>query len=198
MKIEPSDFNTYLSPFTWRYGSEPMRQIWSEEYKRRMWRKMWVALARAESQFGLVSPKQVSDLENHMQSVDIKRAMEIEKDIHHDLMAELKAFAEQCSIGGAIIHMGATSMDIEDNAEVLRLKQGLDIILEKLMQLLSLFSGRITAWADLPVIGFTHLQPAACTSLGYRFSIYGQDLLMDWLQLKETRLNLKGKALKEP
>lgn len=105
---------TYLSPFAWRYGSLPMRRIWSEAHKRRLWRRIWVALAQVQHAIGLVSAEQLADLRAHQDAVDIERAHAIEAEIHHDLMAEVKCYAEQCRVGGGIIHLGATSADIED------------------------------------------------------------------------------------
>src|SRR5512139_2081103 len=126
------DYDTYLSPYTWRYGSQEMRRIWSEANKRRLWRKLWLALAEVQAEFGLVMPAQVEDLKAHVEMVDVPRALEIEEIIHHDLMAELKAFAEQSPLGGAVLHLGATSTDIEDNADILRQKESLDLLVEAL------------------------------------------------------------------
>ncbi|MCU0502997.1 MAG: adenylosuccinate lyase, partial [Anaerolineae bacterium] len=103
--------DTYLSPFTWRYGSQEMRQVWSEAYRRRLWRRIWVALAEAEQSAGLVTAEQVADLAAHAEEINLARALAIEAEIHHDLMAEVRAYAEQCPVGGPIIHLGATSMD---------------------------------------------------------------------------------------
>ena len=119
-------YSSYLSPFSWRYGSDDMRRIWSEENKRRLWRRIWVALAETQSELGLVTQAQVEDLRNHMDEINVERSLAIEAEIHHDLMAEVKAFAEQCPVGGGIIHLGATSMDIEDNADALRVRAALD------------------------------------------------------------------------
>jgi adenylosuccinate lyase len=107
------DHETYLSPLTWRYGSEEMRRIWSEEQKRLLWRRIWVSLAEAQADLGLVTPEQAADLRAHATDVDVDRAHQIEAVVKHDLMAEIKAFAEQCPVGGGIIHLGATSTDIE-------------------------------------------------------------------------------------
>src|SRR5438874_10245914 len=117
------DYSTYLSPFTWRYGSEEMKKIWSEEYKRKLWRKIWVSLARAQYKEGLVNKKELDDLIKHQNDIDIEKAHEIEKEIRHDLMAEIKVYAEQAKIGGGKLHLGATSQDIEDNADALREKE---------------------------------------------------------------------------
>jgi adenylosuccinate lyase len=190
------DFETYLSPFTWRYGSRDMRHIWSETHKRKLWRLLWVALAEVEAEFGLVTMEQVADLRQHMSQVNMPRALEIEGEIHHDLMAELKLFAEQAPLGGGILHLGATSADIEDNTDVMRQRASLDLVIERLGKLLLLFAQKVEFWADLPVIGFTHLQPAEPTTLGYRLAIYAQDLWMDWKSLVEMRKSLRGRGFK--
>lgn len=192
----PYDYDTYLSPFTWRYASVEMRQIWSETHKRRLWRQIWVALAEVQAEFGLIHPEQVADLRAHADEVDVPRALEIEAEIHHDLMAELKAFAEQCPIGRGILHLGATSTDIEDNADALRIRQSLDWIIESVRQISSLFAEKIDPWADTPLMAFTHLQPAEPSTLGYRLAQYAQDLLMDWENLRRARAHLRGKGFK--
>ncbi len=191
-----TEFDLYRSPYSWRYASPAMREIWSETHKRRMWRKMWVALAQAQSEMGLVLPEQVEDLIAHENAVDMERALEIEAEIHHDLMAELRVFAEQCPVGKGIIHLGATSMDIEDNADALRIRQSLDLTLEKLSALLDVFAEKMLAYADTPVIGFTHIQPAEPTTLGYRLAYYAQDLLADFNHLSALREDIKGKGFK--
>ncbi|MGB6423128.1 MAG: lyase family protein, partial [Anaerolineales bacterium] len=190
------DYTSYLSPFTWRYGSPEMRHIWSEVNKRLLWRRLWVALAEVQTEFGLVNQEQLADLRTHMGEVDVERALEIEAEIRHDLMAELKNYVEQAPLGGGILHMGATSADIQDNADVLRIRQSLDLILEQLRRLLLAFVKEIEEWADTPLIAFTHLQPAEPSTLGYRLAQYAQDLLIDWRRLSVTRESLKGKGFK--
>jgi adenylosuccinate lyase len=189
-----TDYTKYLSPFTWRYASPEMRQLWSEEEKRRLWRHIWVVLAEVQSNYGLVSQEQLDDLRQHAEQIDVVRALEIEAEIHHDLMAELKTFAEQCASGGGVLHQGATSMDIEDNADVLRIRRALDLVLEKLRDLLVTFARQVETWADLPVMAFTHIQPAEPSTLGYRLAQYAQDLLMDWEALRRARAGLHGKG----
>jgi adenylosuccinate lyase len=191
-----TDYNRYQSPYTWRYASEAMRQIWSEAHKRRLWRQLWVALAQVQSEYGLVRAEQVEDLRAHVDEVDIARALEIEAEIHHDLMAEVRTYAEQCPLGKGIIHLGATSMDIEDNADALRLRQSLDLILEKLENLLDLLGEKILTYAETPIIAFTHLQPAEPSTLGYRLAFYAQDLLTDFEHLRDLRAAVRGKGFK--
>ena len=188
--------DTFLSPFTWRYGSDDMRRIWSEAYKRRLWRRIWVALAEAQQAAGLVRPEQVADLRAHQDDVNLERAEEIEAEIRHDLMAEVRCYAEQCPAGGGIIHLGATSMDVEDNADALRLRAGLDLLLERLRGLLLRLADLTEREAEHVCMAFTHLQPAEPTTVGYRLASYGQDLLADWGALRLARRTLRGKGFK--
>ncbi len=188
--------DTYLSPFSWRYGSEEMRGIWSEIGKRRLWRRIWVALATAQAEAGLVSAEQVADLRAHQDDVDWGRAQELEVDLRHDLMAEVRAYAEQCPVGGPIIHLGATSMDIEDNADALRLRDALLLIQGKLKALLEALVDRVEAEADTEAMAYTHLQPAELTTVGYRLSQYAQDFLLDWEALQTLLPSIRGKGLK--
>ncbi|MEZ4864577.1 MAG: adenylosuccinate lyase [Caldilineaceae bacterium] len=190
------DHDTYLSPLTWRYGSEAMRKIWSETEKRRLLRRFWVALAEAQQEAGLVTAEQAADLRAHQDEIDIARAEAIEREIRHDLMAEIRTFAEQCPVGGAIIHLGATSMDVLDNVDALRLRNALDLILTNLRALLNSLATRIEAEAHIPAIAFTHIQPAEPTTVGYRLAQYGQDLLMDLVELQRVRDGIRGKGLK--
>jgi adenylosuccinate lyase len=190
------DFDTYLSPFTWRYGTPTMRHLWSETNKRLLWRRIWVALAEVQAEFGLVTPEQATDLRLHMNEINLPRALEIETEIQHDLMAEVRVFASQCPTGGGIIHLGATSMDIEDNADPLRLRAALDLLTESLESLLRTLGLLIEKWADTPLMAFTHLQPAEPSTLGYRLALYGQDLLSDYRALKVVRAAIKGKGFK--
>jgi len=187
---------TYLSPFTWRYGSETMRALWSEVGKRRLWRRIWVALASVQAQAGLVRPEQVDDLRAHQDEVNWQRAQQLEAELRHDLMAEVRAYAEQCPCGGGIIHLGATSMDIEDNADALRLRQGLQLLRQSLVLLLQVFAAQIEAEAETVVMAYTHLQPAEPTTVGYRLSQYAQDFLEDLCALDALLPLVRGKGFK--
>ncbi len=191
-----NDYDSYLSPFSWRYGSAEMRQIWSESYKRKLWRQIWLQLAEVQARFGLVSKDQVEDLRRHLDQVDVERSLEIEAQINHDLMAELKAFAEQAPTGGAILHLGATSTDIEDNADALRIRRALSLIVDKLAALLQEFAAQIETWANTPILAFTHLQPAEPSTLGYRFAGYAQDLLDNYRILRQLSVDVRGKGFK--
>ncbi len=190
------DYSTYLSPFTWRYGIDAMRTIWSEIYKRKLWRKVWVELARAQYEDGLVTKKELNDLVKNQDKIDIDKSHEIEKEIRHDLMAEIKTYASFAKIGGGKIHLGATSYDIEDNADTIRYKESLNLIEGNLKKILSEFSRKIKEYKNLPCMAYTHLQPAEPTTLGYRFATYAQDILLDLNFLRFVKNNLKGKGIK--
>jgi len=196
MEQETYGYDTFLSPFTWRYGSREMRRLWSEEHKRQLWRRVWVALAEAEHEAGLVSEAELDDLRAHQDEVDIARSLEIEAEIGHDKMAEIRAYADQCPIGGGKIHLGATSADVEDNADILRIKESLRLVRQRLMSLLEAFATQIERYQRLPAMGYTHLLPAEPTTLGYRLCQYAQDLLIDLQSLDNLMKNLKAKGLK--
>lgn len=190
------DHDTFISPLTWRYGSEEMHHVFSEVHKRQLLRRVWIALARAEMKAGIVTKEQVEELEEHKDDVDIERALEIESDIHHDLMAEIRTYAEQCPKAGGIIHLGATSMDALDNADVLRFKEALSIIEDKLTTLLDELSEKAERYKSVPTMAFTHIQPAEITTIGYRLSQTILDLTDDLEDLKEFEKKIRGKGMK--
>jgi adenylosuccinate lyase len=191
-----TDYKNYQSPFSWRYGTEPMRQLWSEHHKRLLWREIWVALAEVQETYGLVTPEQSADLRAHMNDVDLEQSLAIEQEIKHDLMAEIRVFAGQAKLGGAILHLGATSMDVEDNADAMRLRQSLDLTLTNLASLLEILIRLINQYAESPLIAYTHLQPAEPSTLGYRIALYAQDLLEDFKQIRNQRDAVRGKGFK--
>ncbi len=196
---ESFDHHTFISPFTWRYGSEEMRRIFSEIETRAGWRKLWTHLAEAQSEYGLVSKKEAADIRSKMaaENVDLKRAHQIEEEIKHDLMAEIRAYAEQTPVGGGKIHLGATSADIEDNIDALKMLHATEIILTRIANCLDAMAINIANYADLPCIGWTHLQPAEPTTLGYRFALYAQDLTLDIRNIENLKQHfIKGKGLK--
>ncbi len=190
------DYHTYASPFSWRYGRAELRALFSEEERRRLWRAVWVALAQAQQRAGLVSQAEVDDLRAHAGEIDIEAALEIEREIHHDLMAEIRVFASQAKIGGGKLHLGATSMDIEDTVETYRLRVALAAVGESLRALMGSLAGRVREYGDLVCMAFTHLQPAEPTTLGYRLAVYAQDLLIDDTNLRFVFDQLTTKGLR--
>jgi adenylosuccinate lyase len=173
-----------------------MRALFSEETKRRMWRRMWFELARAQARAKLVSEEELADLRRYVDAVDIAAADVIENEIHHDLMAELRVYASQAKLGGGKLHLGATSMDIEDNVETARMRLALSMLCTGLRSLLDAFASQIEKYADLPCMAYTHLQAAEPTTLGYRMSLWAHDIYLDYENLKCLAAWLPGKGLR--
>jgi adenylosuccinate lyase len=186
----------YASPFSWRYGRPELRELFSERERRRLWRRVWVALAESQRLSGLVTQEEVDDLRAHADDIDLDAALAIEREIHHDLMAEIRVYASQAKIGGRKLHLGATSMDIEDAVEVYRIRAGLSLVLDSLHEVLGHFGAAIRRWANVVCVGYTHLQPAEPTTIGYRLSTYAQDLLVDEANLRFARDNFNAKGIR--
>ncbi len=190
------DYRTYASPFSWRYGRAELRSLFSEQTRRRLWRAVWVALAEAQAAQGLIAQDELDDLRAHAGEVDIEAALAIEREIHHDLMAEIRLFLSQAPRGGGKLHLGATSMDVEDTVETYRLRLALSYVGSNLGDLLVTLAEKIRAYADLVCLAYTHLQPAEPTTLGYRLASYAQDLLVDDANLRFVFENLTTKGLR--
>ena len=188
--------NSYVSPLSWRYGSSEMKEIFSEVHKRKLLRRVWIALARAQEKAGIVTKEQVEELEAHKDDIDIEKATEIENVIHHDLMAEIKTYASQCPKGGGVIHLGATSMDALDNADAVRFLEALELTEKRLDDLLDAISEKAEEYKNVPTMAFTHIQPAEITTIGYRLSQTIQDLLDDREQLVFVKKSIRGKGMK--
>lgn len=189
-------FSEYQSTFSWRYASPAMRQLFGEERKYLIWRQIWVALAEAEHKLGLVSKSELDDLKKQEKNLDIDRILTLENETRHDVVAALKEFAEKAKVGGGKLHLGATSMDITDNAEMLRIKQAFQILQPRLEQLLLQFANKADQFKAVPCLGFTHLQPAEPTTIGYRLAVYSQDLFYDLDQLINLLDSLRAKGMK--
>lgn len=173
-----------------------MRALFSEETKRRMWRRLWLALAAAQSKAGLVSDNEVADLRRHVDAVDIAAAHAIEAEIGHDLMAELRVFASQAKIGGGKLHLGATSMDVEDNVETARIKVAISMLVANIRELLEAFAVKIEEYAGVTCMAYTHLQAAEPTTLGLRMALWAQDILLDYEELRRIGAWLPSKGLR--
>lgn len=190
------DDTTYASPFSWRYGRSELRTLFSERERRRLWRRVWVALAEAQRDAGLVSDAELADLRAHAEEIDLEAALAIEKEIGHDLMAEIRVFASQAKIGGGKLHLGATSMDIEDNVETYRMRLAVAMLGVRLGALLHAFAEQISRYAGMVCMAFTHLQPAEPTTVGYRLAVYAQDLLIDDEGLRHLFGQLTAKGMR--
>ncbi len=179
----------FKNPLETRYASREMLDIFSEENRYRTWRDVWIALAESEHEMGLpVSAAQVAELKAQRNELNLARAAEIEADIHHDVMSHIRAYGEVAPGAAGIIHLGATSAFVTDNAETVMLRDALTLTKRRLLTLIKTLRDKSMEYKDLPVLGYTHLQPAQPTTLGKRMSLWLYDLYQDALDL-EYRLD---------
>lgn len=168
------------SPFDHRYSSYEMRAVFSDAFKYTTWRKLWVALAKAEKDLGLsITNAQIQEMENSVYSIDFDKAAEYEKQTHHDVMAHILAFGDQCPAAKPIIHLGATSCFVTDNTDFIQQYCALLIIRNKLLSVIGVLSEVASEYKTLPTVGYTHYQIAQPTTVGKRVCMWVQDLLMD-------------------
>ena len=174
----------YESPFSSRYASDYMTGLFSPDTRYRTWRRLWVELARAESALGLpITPEQVAELETHVNDIDYNVVSAREKEVRHDVMAHVYAYGLAAPKAAGIIHLGATSCYVTDNADLILYRDGLCYLrgeLLKVMKNLALFANRYKA---LPTLGYTHYQPAQLVTVGKRASLWLQDFYADLKEL---------------
>ncbi|MCI8400411.1 MAG: adenylosuccinate lyase [Oscillibacter sp.] len=182
----------YESPLSSRYASEFMLRLFSAETRIQTWRRLWVALARAEHNLGLpVSAEQVAELEAHVTDIDFDLAAQREKEVRHDVMAHVFAYGKAAPSAAGIIHLGATSCYVTDNADLILYREGLRYLRQGLIGLLSNLAGFARQYAALPTLGYTHYQPAQLVTVGKRATLWMQDLLADLEELDFVLENLK-------
>jgi adenylosuccinate lyase len=185
----------YQSPLATRYGSDAMREIWSDFNKYSLWRTVWFSLAKAQHQVGLpITQEQLDQLYANIHTIDLESAAAFEAKFHHDVMAQLHAYGEVAPLAKGILHMGATSAFVSDNAEILQQQQAMQLILDKLKQTLTALSNQVLHYANTAVVGFTHYQVAQPTTLGKRWAMNLQDFMMDFTQIEAwfDSLSLRG------
>ena len=184
--------NTYESPLSSRYASDEMQYIFSPDKKFSTWRKLWVALARAEMELGLpVTQEQIDEMEAHLNDIDYDVAAKYEKDLRHDVMAHVHTFGELCPKAMPIIHLGATSCYVGDNTDVILMREGLELVRTKLVRVLAKLSDFADKYKSLPTLGFTHFQSAQLVTVGKRATLWMNELLMDLDEVEYRIANLK-------
>lgn len=187
--------NSYESPFSTRYASEEMQYLFSADKKFKTWRRLWVALARAEMKLGLpVTEAQVKELESHVDDINYDVAEAREKLVRHDVMSHVYAYGVQCPNAKGIIHLGATSCYVGDNTDVIIMKEALQVVRRKLINVIDLLAGFAEKYKDMPALAYTHLQPAQLTTVGKRATLWINELLMDLedLDYRISTLKLLG------
>lgn len=172
--------NSYESPFCTRYASEEMQYVFSADKKFTTWRRLWVALARAEMELGLpVTAEQVAELEANIDNIDYKTAAEREKLVRHDVMAHVYTYGQACPKAAGIIHLGATSCYVGDNTDVIIMRDALEIVRRKLVTVIARLAEFAEKYKTMPALAYTHLQPAQLTTVGKRATLWMNELLMD-------------------
>ncbi len=191
----PSEMLVYQNPLVARNASAEMLEVFSPQRKFSTWRKIWLALAEAQQQLGMpITNEQIAQMKAHLYDIDFAEAARQEQKLRHDVMAHLHTFAKAAPAAKSILHLGATSMDIVDNADVLLLREALDIIARKLAIVIDHLTGFASLWRDLPVLAYTHLQPAQPTTLGKRAVLWCYDLVLCLaeIELRQQTLMFRG------
>lgn len=187
----------YENPLVERYASREMLTVFSADYKFRTWRKLWIALAKAERSLGLpIDEDQINEMESYQDDINYQVAKEKEKEIRHDVMAHVFAFGTQCPKAMPIIHLGATSAYVGDNTDLIQMKAAMMVISEKMLRLMDAMSTFCLQYKDLPTLGFTHFQPAQLTTVGKRGCLWLYDLLMDFENLQHQLQRIKFRGVK--
>lgn len=187
----------YVNPLITRYASREMAANFSDDAKFRLWRRLWIALARSEKALGLgITDEQIAEMEKYKDDINYEDAAKFEKEVRHDVMAHVKAYGKQAPKAMPIIHLGATSCFVTDNAEVIIIDRALDIVLAKLVNVMDKLKKFALQYKDLPTLGFTHLQPAQLTTVGKRASLWLEDLEMDYVSLVNLKKNVKLRGVK--
>ncbi|MEG0769304.1 MAG: adenylosuccinate lyase [Ruthenibacterium sp.] len=183
--------DTYISPFQTRYASKEMQYIFSDDNKFRTWRRLWIALARAEQANGLpITNAQIAQLEAHKDDINYDVAQEREKACRHDVMSHVYAYGVQCPDAKGIIHLGATSCYVGDNTDVLVMREGLCVLRRKLLNVMHLLCTFADTYKDMPALAYTHLQPAQLTTVGKRATLWLNELRMDYDELSHRAQTL--------
>ena len=187
-----SNTSIYESPLSSRYASDEMLYLFSPDKKFSTWRRLWVALARAEMELGLpVTQEQVDQMEAHLDDIDYEAAAAWEKKLRHDVMAHIHAYGQQCPKAMPIIHLGATSCYVGDNTDLILMREGLVLIRDRLVRVLHTLAGFADKYKSLPTLGFTHFQPAQLVTVGKRATLWMNELLMDLEEVEHRIASLK-------
>ena len=183
--------NTYQSPLSERYASKEICFIFSDQYKFSTWRKLWIALAEAQQELGLqtITNDQIDEMRRFQDTINFDVASEYEKKLRHDVMSHIRAYGDQCPKARPIIHLGATSAYVQDNTDLIQMKEGLQLILAKLVNIASVFSNQAMKYKDLATVSFTHFQPAQPTTIGKRMCLWLQDFVLD---IGEVEMRIGG------
>lgn len=191
------NYSIYQNPLAERYTSKEMLELFSAQKKFSTWRKLWIALAESEKELGLnITQEQIDEMKKHIDNIDFEYAAKMEKKFRHDVMAHVHTFGKVCPKAMPIIHLGATSAYVGDNTDLIVMKEGLEIVIKKLVNVINNIKNFALKYKDLPTLGFTHYQPAQLTTVGKRACLWLQDFVLDFEELEFTKENLKFRGVK--
>src|SRR5665213_1607343 len=195
----------YDNPLVARYASREMAELWGPQRKFSTWRRLWLALAEAESELGLtaddgVTPRitqaQLQEMRDHLDDVDFARADFHERRLRHDVMAHIHAFGEVCPGARDVVHLGATSCYVTDNTDLILMREGLTLLRDRLVGVIDALARFAERWRDLPTLGFTHFQPAQLTTVGKRACLWCYDFLLDLHEIEHRLETLRFRGAK--
>lgn len=197
MAIDPGklDHSVYQNPLVERYASEEMVHAFSNDRRYRTWRELWIALAEVEAELGLqIRPEQIEAMRKHRNEIPYDRVRVLEKELRHDVMAHIHAFGEQAPVAKGIVHLGATSCFVTDNADLILMRDALDLLAGKLAALLAALRDFAMEHRSLATLAYTHFQPAQLTTVGKRCALWAQDFLIDLTEIERLRdgMRLRG------
>jgi adenylosuccinate lyase len=189
--------DVYENPLISRYASRPMAALWGAQKKFSTWRRLWVWLAEAEAELGLpISKSQLDELRAKVDDIDFPAAAAYEKKLRHDVMAHVHTYGDVCPNAKGIIHLGATSNFVVDNADVIVIRESLELVASRLAAVIDALAAFAEKYRDLPTLGFTHLQPAQPTTVGKRATLWCYDLALDLAEVEHRISTLKARSTK--
>jgi adenylosuccinate lyase len=190
--------DTYESPLAARNASPEMLRLFSPQYKFSLWRRLWLALARTERELGItrITVAALREMEAHLEDIDFARAADWEKRLRHDVMAHVHTFEEAAPAAKGIIHLGATSQYVVDNADLIIMRDAMKLVASRLANAIDALATFAEKWKNLPTLGYTHYQPAQLTTVGKRATLWAQDLAMDLEEIERRIATLKFRGVK--
>ncbi len=191
-------YDTYESPLASRNASPEMLRLFSPQYKFSLWRKLWVELARCQRELGItrISSEAIAQMEANVDKIDFARAADWEKRLRHDVMAHVHTFEEAAPAAKGIIHLGATSQFVVDNADLIIMREGMKLLAGRLANAIDALANFADRWKNLPTLGYTHFQPAQLTTVGKRATLWAQDLVIDLEELEQRIETLRFRGVK--
>jgi adenylosuccinate lyase len=201
--MNPTD--AYDNPLVTRYASRQMAELWGPQRKFSTWRRLWLALAEAQHELGLladdgatprITAGQLNEMRAHLDDIDFARAETYERRLRHDVMAHIRTFADACPSAGGIIHLGATSCYVTDNTDLLLMRTGLGMVRDRLVGVIDALARFAERWRDLPTLGYTHFQPAQLTTVGKRACLWCADFILDLAESEHRLATLKFRGAK--